>query len=404
MASAGIQQHVLVLLMQLVVFSVFDYGLGMLTLNKTQVERLERLQNAAMRAVLGCTMDTHVITMRYLLDLTSIRVRHRLAQVKMYLNVVGDPDHPLHENVGTVKGSRIKRGRSWMAEAEESLSLVCDPESIKGGKEWVELGSGCKDLTKVRITMGRERRECAATVNEMEIRQLIEDNSRPADPVIYTDGSVRRGERSGWGFVAYIDGKKVHSAAGAVERTTSSMKMESEAITRALDWLHLTRTGTTHLVVVTDSQSVLKKVERGFLRQEWVNTLDGSTVRSITWIFCPGHSGVKGNEEADQMAGNAPITEDVRLDRDEILRRLEQHLRDAEEKETEEHHALVRMRGNGFQRGKGKKLRLAGKERRWYNQTATGTISMATLRAVMMRGTEHLWTCPMCEDVVLQDK
>ena len=404
MASAGIQQYVLLLLMQLVVMSVVDYGLGLLTLSKTQTERLERVQNAAMRAVLGCTRDTHVICMRYLLGLSSMKVRHKVAQAKMYLKVMGDPTHPLHSSLEVKKGGRVKRGSSWMAEAEESLKQVCDIDEIYVGKEWVELSHKDTSLTKVLITMGRERRECATSINDMDIRQLIEENSDPSDPIIYTDGSVKRGEKSGWGFVAYLNNSRVHGDSGAIDRTTSSMRMEIEAISRALQWLKAAMPRIKHVVVVTDSQSTLKRVGKRFVRREWIDAVNGTEIRAITWIFCPGHAGINGNEEADRMAGNAVIDGGVKLDKLEAIKALERRLREEDESGSVEHHAIVRMHTLGITRGEGKDKKLTGNDRRLFNQTATGTVSLYTLRRMLLRGTEHLWTCPECNDVVDQDK
>ena len=273
------------------------------------------------------------------------------------------------------------------------------------GKEWIEVSLEASDLTNVVITMGRERRECAPVVNETDIRQLIEDNSRPGDPVIYTDGSVRRGEQSGWGFVVFIGNTRIHGGSGGTARTTSSMRMEMEAITKALDWLKEERAETTHLVVVTDSQSILRKVEKRRLRSEWIEAIEQTSLRAIAWIFCPGHAGVKGNEEADKLAGTAPVVgEDIPFDKSEILKILEKNLRDNEEKETEDHHSITRMQEMQIERGEGRRSRLSGKERRLYNQKATGTMSMDTLRTILLRGTEHLWTCPECNDVASQDK
>ena len=69
MASAMMPQRILFLMMQLVVLSVIDYGLGLLTLSNTQLERLERIQNEAMRTVLGCTRDTPIACLRHILGL-----------------------------------------------------------------------------------------------------------------------------------------------------------------------------------------------------------------------------------------------------------------------------------------------------------------------------------------------
>ena len=65
MANALMPQRTLFLMMQLVVMSVVDYGLGLLTLSKTQVGKLERVQNEAMRTVLGCTRDTNRMSETY---------------------------------------------------------------------------------------------------------------------------------------------------------------------------------------------------------------------------------------------------------------------------------------------------------------------------------------------------
>ena len=34
-------------------------------------------------------------------------------------------------------------------------------------------------------------------------------------------------------------------------------------------------------------------------------------MQKIVWIYCPEHAGVKGNEVADRLAGNAEIDENV---------------------------------------------------------------------------------------------
>ena len=50
--------------------------------------------------------------------------------------------------------------------------------------------------------------------------------------MIFTDGSVQRGTKSGWAYSARIDDEQVHEDAGAFQLTTSSMDMEVKAITK----------------------------------------------------------------------------------------------------------------------------------------------------------------------------
>ena len=58
MASKGIKQRHLFLLYQSVILSVTDYGLGLTALSKSNLLKLERVQNEAMRVILGTTKDT----------------------------------------------------------------------------------------------------------------------------------------------------------------------------------------------------------------------------------------------------------------------------------------------------------------------------------------------------------
>ena len=77
--------------------------------------------------------------MRFLLDLPSIRVRHQVAQVRLYLKATEYNHHPLHQRLDESKGKRIKRGRSWMAETEDTLRRVCEFEEIGKGSQWMEV-------------------------------------------------------------------------------------------------------------------------------------------------------------------------------------------------------------------------------------------------------------------------
>ena len=60
----------------------------------------------------------------------------------------------------------------------------------------------------------------------LEIDSLIEENGLADHLVVYTDGSVRRGVRSGWGYTASLNNQVVNEDSGYVDLTTSSMCME----------------------------------------------------------------------------------------------------------------------------------------------------------------------------------
>ena len=69
--------------------------------------------------------------------------------------------------------------------------------------------------------------------------RLIDENSRENDSVVFTDGSIKSGEKSGWGYTVRGNDLVVAEGSGEFEITTSRMQMEIKAITEALKWLHL---------------------------------------------------------------------------------------------------------------------------------------------------------------------
>ena len=207
-----------------------------------------------------------------------------------------------------------------MAQAEDTIGQVSTVDNIVKGEEWINVGKSMTKYQKVIITLGRECREWGNGKADLEIKQLVDENSGDDDAVIYTDGSVRRGVKSGWGFSARVKGKLIAEKCEAYLTTTSSMRMEVEAVTAALKWL--SETSLTGAVIVSDSQSMLRKIQNGLFRHEWMIYIEISALQNFVWIYSPGHAGVSGNERADTLASNAPVEGTLRMDKGDILRSI----------------------------------------------------------------------------------
>ena len=72
--------------------TVTDYGLGLTTMTQTNLLKLDRVQNEAMRVILGTTKDTctPIETMRFILDLPPLQTTQKAEQVKAYFSDVGN--------------------------------------------------------------------------------------------------------------------------------------------------------------------------------------------------------------------------------------------------------------------------------------------------------------------------
>ena len=82
MAAKSIEQRHLFLLYQSVVLSFIDCGLSLTTMAHANLLKLGRVQNEAMRVILGTTKDTSTEAMRFMIDLPPMRTRQKVEQVK----------------------------------------------------------------------------------------------------------------------------------------------------------------------------------------------------------------------------------------------------------------------------------------------------------------------------------
>lgn len=126
-------------------------------------------------------------------------------------------------------------------------------------------------------------------------------------------------------------------------------------------------------------------------RHESIN----SKLKKLTSIFTPGHAGVKGNKRANKVAGSAATMENHRWNEANLL--CEIWLRN--ESTATDSETVQRLKELGIQRGDGCKSTCRSTARYRINQMMTGTISLVTLRWLLKRLTEQLWTCPACNDV-----
>ena len=70
-------------------------------------------------------------------------------------------------------------------------------------------------------------------------------------------------------------------------------------------------------------------------------------LQRLLWIYCPGHAGVSGNEQADRLASTADITSGLQLGRAEVLRALRNFLNT----DKPEHHSIDRLKERGVEKG-----------------------------------------------------
>ena len=281
-----------------------------------------------------------------------------------------------------------------MAQAATTIRESVSVGQIRLGAAWSEIEDETEQFTQVVATLGRECREWAPGAANAEIETLISEISDADDAVIFTDGSVKRGVKSGWAYSVRVDGQTVAEDSGAVEITASSMSMEIKAVTEAL--LYLKNSQYQNAVIVSDSMSTLQKVKKKLMYADWIPAIKDSQLQSLKWLFCPGHSGVQGNERADTLAGTAAVDNNITLDPPTVMAHVREHL--CSNREPSSSYTLQRLHEKGVKAGEGRSCSLHGVARRHHNQLLMETVSLSTLRSTLRSRGEQTSSCPTCND------
>ena len=191
-ASKDIKHRHLFLLYQSVILSVIDCGLCLTTLSRSILLKLDSVQNDATRVILGTTKDTPNEATHYLLNLPSMETRHKVDQVKAYLNAMQNPKNPLHDTVKDENGCMLARGKSWMGQAELLIQHVWDLADLKKVRDWEKRPVELKPCYKTLLSenLGTHCRESPVRKANAEVQILVEANSKPHDIVMYMDSLV----------------------------------------------------------------------------------------------------------------------------------------------------------------------------------------------------------------------
>ena len=177
--------------------------------------------------------------------------------------------------------------------------------------------------------------------------------------------------------------------------TTCSMTMEVMAVTKAFIWLE--SQNYTGVCILSDSMSMIRKLEAGTVRRQWLHSIEKSKIGRATFVYVPGHAGVRGNERADMLAGTAIVEEGQPMDKVDIINAI-MEVGKVQDFDQNENMSLLRMKELGLKKGIARNDIHQGRTRGLVNQYRTGVVSRLTLVDLLRRGSEHLWMCPECCD------
>jgi hypothetical protein len=114
--------------------------------------------------------------------------------------------------------------------------------------------------------------------------------------------------------------------------------------------------------------------------KEWLLSLTNSTLKSVTFIFVPGHAGIKRNERADRQASRASAQTGAAMDRSDILNALREIGCSSDSVQYGVSESMDRLQDLLIKQVFSYREHHTGVSRRMINQHMTGTISIYTVR------------------------
>ena len=110
----------------------------------------------------------------------------------------------------------------------------CQLTEQKRTKEWERYPNRFRHFYQVLLleNVGKHCRKWPGGKTESEVKFLIQENSKPQDLIVYTDGPVTT-DLSQWGFTVKQGATTIHKNNANYTVSTSSLTVEVEAVTQA---------------------------------------------------------------------------------------------------------------------------------------------------------------------------
>jgi len=279
----------------------------------TSIDRLEKVQNAAMRAIAGLAATCPIQFLRLETNLEPLQLRLEKSDVILWDRYRRLPDEdqrkkmilkdiPARSNLKTRHGWRIK---TKMRALEFDVPVATESPMIPPWLTFPNLSIQSTPLEKKKDDYQPE---------ELRTIALAKIDSIEAHIAIYTDGSTDGNqERGGAGiFIETASGEELLRQSAPAGMYCSSFGGECVALLLALEWVECMEKTWHHdhnIIICTDSKSLTDALDSGNWKDpdHWMRRIKhtlSNIISHITLLWIPSHVDIAGNEVADELANS----------------------------------------------------------------------------------------------------
>ena len=276
------------------------------TAAKTNLSKLDKVQNQALRIMTGAMKSTPIQEMEKTTCIQPLNQRREAKTLMQGMKFRCLPEHPMNERLNRYTKNRLSR-RSFVHEVKRlerlhAEALPTEVTPLHPPDTWIQRQPSPFIQKSVQYVIPGEGQECA--VKRAHTLAMIEEcYPEEAWIHVYTDGSATQAVANGGaGILVKYPGGQSTTASFATGKHCTNYGAETKALLQAARIIQSSEDLCEQVVFFSDALSVLQALESDSLPQLSKEMAKVGETRRVTLQWIPAHCGIPGNERADELA------------------------------------------------------------------------------------------------------